>query len=49
MLILRNATAVQFVPAWVEEGVDIAIEGTTIVAVDKDLTARYPAATVKEM
>ncbi|EHD23844.1 MULTISPECIES: putative aminohydrolase SsnA [Brenneria] len=49
MLILRNATAVQFDPALVDENVDIAIDGTAIVAVGKNLTARYPAATVKEM
>ncbi|RAT11830.1 MULTISPECIES: putative aminohydrolase SsnA [Lonsdalea] len=49
MLILRNATAVQFEPVWVEEGVDIAIEGAAIVAVGNALTARYPAAAVKEM
>lgn len=35
MLILRNATAVQFEPARVDEGVDIAIDGTAIVTVGK--------------
>ena len=30
MLILKNVTAVQFEPAWVQHGIDIAIEGSLI-------------------
>ncbi|GDX03880.1 putative aminohydrolase SsnA [Buttiauxella sp. A111] len=49
MLILKNATAVQFAPASVLEGVDIAVEGSLIVDVGNNLSARYPAAKSKEM
>lgn len=49
MLILKNATAVQFAPASVLEGVDIAVEGSLIVDVGNNLSARYPAAKRKEM
>lgn len=49
MLILQNATAVQFEPAQVQSGVDIAIDGSLIQAVGSALAARYPSATVREM
>lgn len=49
MLILHNATAVQFAPVQVLDGVDVAIEGTTIVAAGPDLVGRYPQASVKDM
>ncbi|MBL8314408.1 MAG: putative aminohydrolase SsnA [Rubrivivax sp.] len=49
MLILQNVTAVQFEPALVQGGVDIAIEGALIREVGIDLAARYPQAQVREM
>ncbi|KAA9002805.1 putative aminohydrolase SsnA [Affinibrenneria salicis] len=49
MLILHNATLVQFAPAHIISGMDIAIDGTTIADVGTNLTARYPGATVKAM
>ncbi|WP_299014104.1 putative aminohydrolase SsnA [uncultured Photobacterium sp.] len=49
MLLLRNATAVQFEPALIKEGVDIVIDGGEIKEVGTDLVAKYPDATVKEM
>ncbi|MGR3755057.1 putative aminohydrolase SsnA [Edwardsiella anguillarum] len=49
MLILKNVTAVQFEPARVLEGVDIAIDGAEIRAVGDNLRAQYPEARVKEM
>ncbi|AIJ07850.1 MULTISPECIES: putative aminohydrolase SsnA [Edwardsiella] len=49
MLILKNVTAVQFEPARVLEGVDIAIDGAEIRAVGNNLRAQYPEVRVKEM
>ncbi|HRD95147.1 MAG TPA: putative aminohydrolase SsnA [Rubrivivax sp.] len=49
MLILQNVTAVQFEPALVQGGVDIAIEGALIREVGVDLAARYPQAQVRAM
>lgn len=49
MLILKNVTAVQFEPALVREGIDIAIDGAEIRAVGDNLHAQFPDAQVKEM
>lgn len=49
MLILKNVTAVQFEPAQVREGVDIAIDGAEIRAIGDNLHAQFPDAQVKEM
>jgi putative selenium metabolism protein SsnA len=49
MLVLKNATAAQFEPALIKEGVDIAIDGGEIKEVGSDLAAKYPDATVKDM
>ena len=49
MLILQNVTALQFEPALVQGGVDIAIEGSLIQEVGTALAARYPQAQVREM
>lgn len=49
MLVLKNATAAQFEPALIKEGVDIVIDGGEIKEVGTDLAAKYPDATVKDM
>lgn len=49
MLILKNATAIQFEPALVQEGVDIVIDGSKIIEVGANLSGKYPDAEVKEM
>lgn len=49
MLLLKNATAVQFEPALIKEGVDIVLDGDLIKEVGSDLSAKYPDATVKDM
>lgn len=49
MLILKNATAVQFEPALIKEGVDIVLDGGVIKEVGSNLAGNYPGATVKEM
>lgn len=49
MLILQNVTAVQFEPALVQGGVDIAIEGSLIQDVGTGLAAKYPQAQVRAM
>ncbi|ATI64518.1 putative aminohydrolase SsnA [Edwardsiella tarda] len=49
MLILKNVTAVQFEPAQVREGVDIAIDGAEIRTIGDNLHAQFPDAQVKEM
>ncbi|MGL4859629.1 MAG: putative aminohydrolase SsnA [Enterobacteriaceae bacterium] len=49
MLILTNATAVEFAPAQVTEGVDIVVEGDLIKEVGTNLRAKYPQAQVKDM
>ncbi|MGY0154603.1 putative aminohydrolase SsnA [Edwardsiella tarda] len=49
MLILKNVTAVQFEPAQVREGVDIAIDGAEIRAIGDNLHAQFLDAQVKEM
>ncbi|WP_182853207.1 hypothetical protein [Arsenophonus endosymbiont of Aleurodicus floccissimus] len=42
MLILKNATVVEFEPARVRENIDIAIQDTEILAIGPNLTARFP-------
>jgi putative selenium metabolism protein SsnA len=49
VLILQNVTAVQFEPARVQGGVDIAVEGSLIQQVGPGLTQKYPQAQVKPM
>ena len=49
MLLLKNATAVQFEPALIKEGVDIAIENGVIKEVGSNLSPQYPDATIKDM
>jgi putative selenium metabolism protein SsnA len=49
MLILKNATAVQFEPAMVKEGVDIAIENGVIKTIGLNLSCQYPDARVKDL
>ncbi|HYN59130.1 MAG TPA: putative aminohydrolase SsnA [Rubrivivax sp.] len=49
MLILQNLTALQFEPAQVRHGVDIAVEGSLIEAVGAGLAAQYPQAQVRDM
>ena len=49
MLILKNATAVQFEPAFVKHGVDIVIENGLIKEVGSNLSSQYPAARIKDL
>jgi cytosine/adenosine deaminase-related metal-dependent hydrolase len=49
MLILQDVTAVQFEPAQVQSGIDIAVEGSLIQAVGAGLAAQYPQAQVRPM
>ncbi|SQH77703.1 putative chlorohydrolase/aminohydrolase [Shewanella benthica] len=49
MILLQNATAVQFEPCFVKEGVDILIDGTTIKEVGPNLRSKYPQAEVTDM
>ncbi|WP_076411712.1 putative aminohydrolase SsnA [Shewanella sp. UCD-KL12] len=49
MILLKNATAVQFEPGFIKESVDIVIDGTVIKEVGENLSQKYPNATVKEM
>lgn len=49
MLLLKNATAVQFEPALIKESVDIVIDGGVIKEVGSNLVVKYPDATIKEM
>lgn len=49
MLILKNATAVQFEPSMLRHDVDIAIQGDLIHEVGSNLVAKYPDAQVKDM
>jgi putative selenium metabolism protein SsnA len=49
MLILKNATRVQFEPACVKEGVDIALEGDLILEVGVNLADKYAQAKVKDL
>lgn len=49
MIILKNATVVEFQPASVQEGVDIIIDGSKIIAVGANLAARYQAERVLDM
>lgn len=49
MLILKNATAVQFEPALVKHGIDIVIQNGLIKEVGSNLSSKYPAARIKEM
>ncbi|MCW8333579.1 putative aminohydrolase SsnA [Vibrio paucivorans] len=48
MLIIKNATAVQMEPAFIKEGIDIAIENDLIIEVGESLGAKYPNAEVKD-
>ncbi|MCP4298169.1 MAG: chlorohydrolase, partial [Proteobacteria bacterium] len=43
MTLIKNATAVQFEPSSVKEGVDIVIENALIKEVGKDLERKYKA------
>ena len=49
MMLLTNATAVQFEPSFVKESVDILIEGSTIKLVGANLQTQYPDAQVIDM
>ncbi|MGL1957549.1 MAG: putative aminohydrolase SsnA [Colwellia sp.] len=49
MLILKNATAVQLEPAFVKEGIDIAIENGLIKEVGINLQSKYASARVKDL
>lgn len=49
MLVLKNATAVQFEPAQISEGVDIVIEAGVIKQIGTDIAKLYPQATVKNL
>lgn len=49
MLILKNATAIEFEPARIRENIDIAIKDSEILAIDSNLSARFPAAKIKPM
>ncbi|TCS38976.1 putative aminohydrolase SsnA [Reinekea marinisedimentorum] len=49
MKILLNAMAVQFQPALVKEGIDIAVENGVIVEVGNGLAEKYPSAETKNM
>lgn len=49
MLILKNATVVQFEPAKVQHDTDIAIENNVIQEVGSNLVAKFPNASVKDM
>ncbi|QFU22738.1 putative aminohydrolase SsnA [Shewanella eurypsychrophilus] len=49
MILLKNATGVQFEPGFIRESVDIVIDGTVIKEVGDNLSVKYPDATVKDM
>ncbi|WP_108650536.1 putative aminohydrolase SsnA [Dongshaea marina] len=49
MLLLKNATLVEFAPARVQEGMDILLEGDLIKDVGNQLESTYPTATIKQM
>ncbi|MEI6859712.1 MAG: putative aminohydrolase SsnA [Shewanella sp.] len=49
MILLKNATAVQFEPCFVKENVDILIDGTTIKEMGSNLHSKYPQAQLTEM
>ena len=49
MIILQHATTIEIEPAHVDRDVDIAIDGNTIVAVGKNLSAEYPEAACHDM
>ncbi|MGF1700316.1 putative aminohydrolase SsnA [Photobacterium makurazakiensis] len=49
MLLLKNATAVQYEPALIKENVDIVTDGSIIKEVGANLSAKYPEAEVKDM
>ncbi|WGO83894.1 putative aminohydrolase SsnA [Arsenophonus apicola] len=49
MLILKNATAIEFEPARIRENIDIAIKDSEILAIGPNLTARFPTAKIKPM
>jgi putative selenium metabolism protein SsnA len=49
MLILENVTAVQFEPAQVQSGVDIAVAGSLIKAVGAGLAAQFPQAEIRPL
>lgn len=49
MIILANATGVQFEPALVKHGVDIAVEHGLIVEIGENLREKYPNASWKDM
>lgn len=49
MILLKNVIAVGIEPASVKEGIDIAIDGTEIIAVGQQLANQYPQAQVKDL
>ncbi|WP_435235773.1 putative aminohydrolase SsnA [Psychromonas sp. PT13] len=49
MILLKNATAVQFEPALVKQGVDIVIDNGLIKDVGTNLSSKYPNALIKDL
>ena len=49
MIILQHATTIEIEPAHVDHDVDIAIDGNTILAVGRNLSAEYPEADCYDM
>lgn len=49
MLILKNATTVEFKPARVRENIEIAIQDTEILAIVPNLTSRFLTPEIKQM
>lgn len=49
MLLLKNATAVQFEPTFIKHGVDIVIENSLIKAIGSNLSSQFPSAQVKDL
>ncbi len=49
MIVLKNATVVEFHPASIQNGVDIAIDGSKIIAVGSRIAAKYQADRVLDM
>jgi len=49
MIVLKNATAVQFEPALVKAGVDIVIDNGLIKDVGSNLSSKYPGARIKDL
>ena len=49
MIILKNATVVEFQPPSVQDGVDIVVDGSKIIAVGAGIAANYQAERVLDM